>query len=121
SITPSQGAQGAAVPVTITGSGFVAGATVSLSGAGITTSNVSISSPTQLTATLTVASGAALGARNVTVTNSGGSSATLTGGFTVKIGRAPARTPATCPTRIHRAARNNTALGPDGAMDGTLT
>ncbi|TMA70495.1 MAG: hypothetical protein E6J77_27280, partial [Deltaproteobacteria bacterium] len=83
SIAPNQGGQGATVPVTINGSGFAAGATVSLSGAGIGVTNVAVGSATQLTATLGIAAGATLGARNVTVTNSGGGSGTLTGGFTV--------------------------------------
>jgi len=83
SIAPNQGAQGASVPVTINGSGFAAGATVSLSGAGISVTNVAVGSATQLTATLGIAAGATLAARGVTVTNSGGGSGTLTGGFTV--------------------------------------
>ena len=82
SVAPAQGAPGAAVPVTVMGTGFVAGATVSV-GTGITVSNVNVGSATQLTATLTIASGAAPGARDVTVTNSSGGSGTLTGGFTV--------------------------------------
>jgi len=40
-------------------------------GAGITVSNVSVG-PTQITATLAIAAGAAPGARDVTVTNPGG-------------------------------------------------
>ncbi len=83
SVTPNQGAPGAAVPVTINGSGFAAGATVSISGTGVTPSNVTVGSATQLAATLTIASGAALGTRNVTVANASGVSGTLTGGFTV--------------------------------------
>jgi glucose/arabinose dehydrogenase len=82
SVAPAQGAPGTAVPVTVTGTGFAAGATMSI-GTGITVSNVNVGSSTQLTATLTIASGAALGPRDVTVTNSSGGSATLTGGFTV--------------------------------------
>jgi hypothetical protein len=82
-MTPNQGPPGAAGPVTITGSGFVAGATVSASGAGVTVGNVTVGSATQLTAILTVASGATAGARDVTVTNSSGGDGTLTGGFTV--------------------------------------
>jgi Subtilase family len=83
SVAPTQGAGGSSVPVTITGTGFTAGATVSISGTGVTPSNVTVGSATQITATLTIAGGAVLGARDVTVTNSGGGSGTLTGGFTV--------------------------------------
>jgi hypothetical protein len=83
SVAPNQGTVGTAVSVTITGAEFAAGATVSLSGTGITVSNVTVESTTELTATLTIASGAALGDRDVTVTNSDGGSGTRTGGFTV--------------------------------------
>src|SRR5438552_331677 len=69
-IAPNQGAVGTSVPVTINGSGFVSGATVSV-GAGITVSNVSVGAG-QITATLAIAAGAAAGARDVTVTNPGG-------------------------------------------------
>src|SRR5262245_27391323 len=82
SIAPNQGTPGAAVSVTINGSGFAAGATLSV-GAGITVSNLTVNPPTQLTATLAIASGAALAPRNVTVTNPGGGSGVLAGGFTV--------------------------------------
>jgi hypothetical protein len=81
SIAPNQATPGAAVSVTINGSGF-AGASLSV-GAGISVSNLTVTSPTQLTATLTIAGGAALAARNVTVTNLGGRSGVLAGGFTV--------------------------------------
>ena len=65
------------VSVTVNGSGFAAGTSLSV-GTGITVSNLTVGSPTQLTATLTIGSGAALAARNVTVTNPGGGSGTLT-------------------------------------------
>src|ERR1700730_9915298 len=48
SIAPNPGAQGATVPVTTNGSGFVSGATVSIGGTGVTVSNVSVGSSTQL-------------------------------------------------------------------------
>jgi len=82
SIAPNQGTPGAAVSVTINGSGFAGGASLSV-GAGISVSNLTVTSPTQLTATLTIASGAALAARNVTVTNLEGRSGALAGGFAV--------------------------------------
>ena len=81
SISPNSGTQGQAVPVTLTGTNFVAGATVAVSGAGITVSATTVVSATQITATFTIAAGAATGARNVTVTTSGGTSAAVT--FTV--------------------------------------
>jgi hypothetical protein len=117
-VTPTQGAPGAAVPVTITGSGFSAGTTLSVGGTGVTVSGVTVVSATQLTATLTIAAGAALGARDVTVTSTGGSG-TLTGGFTVAA--APSLTLAYNGMLRDRVGQGHLALGPDGALDGTLT
>ena len=80
SVTPNQGAPGAIVPVTITGSGFAAGAMVSLNGTGVSVSNVSIGSTTQITATFVISAGATPGTRDITVTNPGAPGTTLTGG-----------------------------------------
>jgi hypothetical protein len=67
---------GNAVTETLTGTNFVAGATtIALSGTGVTVSSVNVASSTSLTATFTVAGGAALVAQNVTVTTAGGTSA----------------------------------------------
>src|SRR4030095_12091680 len=82
SVAPNHGSPGAQVAATITGTGFASGSTVSF-GPGITVSNLAVASSTQLTATLTIAAGAALGSRDVTVTNSIGGSGTLAGGVTV--------------------------------------
>ena len=88
SVSPNQGTSGATVPVTINGSGFVAGATLSF-GAGITVSQLNVVSAAQLTATLTISSGAALGGRNVSVTIPGGGTGTLAGGFAVTAAAPP--------------------------------
>jgi hypothetical protein len=80
SITPSSGVTGTSVAVTLAGSMFDAGATISVP-AGITVSNVVLVNASQLTATFTIAANAALGAGNVTVTTSGGTSGAVT--FTV--------------------------------------
>jgi hypothetical protein len=120
SVTPSQAAPGTTVPVTIAGTGFAPGAALSLSGMGTTVSNVSVVSATRLTATLTIAGAAPSGARNVTVANLGGGGGMLPGGLTVT------RTPATLTLAYNgklrdRVGQGETALGPDGALDGTLT
>jgi YVTN family beta-propeller protein len=82
SVTPSQGAQGGTQNITLVGTNFVSSATtVSVSGSNVTVSNVNVSSATQLTADFAVGAGAALGARNVTVTTAGGTSGAQT--FTV--------------------------------------
>src|SRR5580700_3508535 len=74
SISPNSGVQGQGVAVTLTGTNFIAGAAISVSGAGITVSNTTVLSVTQITATLTIAANAATGAQNITVTTSGGTS-----------------------------------------------
>jgi prepilin-type N-terminal cleavage/methylation domain-containing protein len=71
--------------ILISGAGFVNGSNVSFSGAGVT-GPTAFNSPTQLTVTVSVAANAALGARNVTVSNPDGGTATLNNGFTVSAG-----------------------------------
>src|ERR1700731_1267759 len=74
SINPNNGVQGQGVAVTLTGTNFIAGAAIGVSGAGITVSNTTVASVTQITATFTIAGNAATGAQNITVTTSGGTS-----------------------------------------------
>src|SRR5271157_5592325 len=81
SVSPASGVQGTSVAVTLTGSNFVAGATVAVSNPGITVGSVTVVSATQITATFTIAANAATGAANITVTTSGGTSGTVV--FTV--------------------------------------
>jgi hypothetical protein len=57
------------IAVTITGLGFQPGAQLSLSGSGASFSNVTVSSASQMTASLACAAGAAPGPRNVGVIN----------------------------------------------------
>ncbi len=78
-ISPSSGVQGANVPVTLTGTNLT-GATLNLP-AGITTSAAPVVSATQITATFVIASNAATGSTNITVTAPGGTSNAVT--FTV--------------------------------------
>jgi|SRR5665213_51546 len=61
------------VAVTVTGTGFSTGATVKVSGTGVKLTSQVVISTTTITAEATVTATAALGARNVTVTTSGGS------------------------------------------------
>ena len=69
--SPSGGEQGTTVPVTVTGTKFQSGATLSV-GPGVTVTGVAVPSQTQLTATLQIAVDAPVGARDVVVTNPGG-------------------------------------------------
>jgi subtilisin len=88
SLSPNQGTPGATVPVTITGSSFTAGATVSL-GAGLTVSQPNVVSAAQLTAILTISTSATPGGRDVSVTIPGGGTGTLAGGFAVTAAAPP--------------------------------
>ncbi|PYX77052.1 MAG: hypothetical protein DMG72_03250 [Acidobacteria bacterium] len=80
-ISPSSGTSSGGTAVTVTGTGFAAGATVSLGGTAAT--NVTVVSSTSLTATTAAH---AAGAVDVVVTNSDGQSGTLTGGYTYTTG-----------------------------------
>jgi hypothetical protein len=65
--------------LTVSGTSFAAGASLTVSGTGVTVSAVNVLGPTQLVATLDVAAGAPTGSRDLTVTNPGGATATGTG------------------------------------------
>jgi Tfp pilus assembly protein PilV len=69
--------------IVITGTGFAAGAVVSFSGLGVTASSTTVNSATQITVTITIAAGAATGARDVTVANVDAGLDAQTGAFTV--------------------------------------
>lgn len=86
-VSPASAAQGATVAVTLTGTNFVDGASVGVSGTGVTADDVAVVNSTTITADLTVAGTAALGARSVTVTTSAGTSGAQT--FTVVLPPAP--------------------------------
>ena len=84
SVAPNQGTRGTTVAVTLTGTNFVAGATVvNVSGADVTATNVVVVSPTSLTASVVLDPAAAVGARTVTVTTAGGTSGAQT--FTINL------------------------------------
>lgn len=101
STTPSSMAQGTGpTTVTITGTNFLSGATVAFSGTGITLGAVTYVSATQLTVPVTVAAGATLGARNVTVTLPGGQTGTGTGVFTVTAPVTPPTVTSTSPNNM---------------------
>ncbi|HJT00248.1 MAG TPA: IPT/TIG domain-containing protein [Terriglobales bacterium] len=76
-ISPTSGSSNGGTALTITGTGFLAGATVSLGGTAAT--GITVVSSTKITAT---APAHAAGAVNVVVTNTDGQSGTLAGGYT---------------------------------------
>jgi hypothetical protein len=113
--------------VTVSGTNFQSGATLSVR-AGVTVTGVTVPSATQLQATLTIATDAVVGPRDVTVTNPGGASATLAGGFGVTVpGPPPPPPPPPGMTVVwngkirDRVGPTEGAPVPDGALDGTLT
>ena len=64
SISPNRGVRGSTVPVTLTGTNFVVGATtVAVGGAGVTVTNVVVGSRTSLTASFVLAATAVFGPR----------------------------------------------------------
>jgi hypothetical protein len=106
SATPSSRGQGATnQSITIAGTNFVSGAAVSFSGAGITVNSTTFNSVTSLTANVSVAAGAATGARNVTVTNPDFGSGTRNSAFTVNAG--PTVT-STSPSSLDQGATSQT-------------
>lgn len=84
SVSPSSARRdGQPHSVTITGTGFQTGAVLTFSGTGITIGTSGTSNATTYTATITVATTAATGGRNVTITNPDGGPATRTNGLTI--------------------------------------
>ena len=93
SVTPSALGQGAKnAQLTLKGSNFVSGATVSVSGSGVSVTSVAFTGTTKITAHVNVASGATIGPRSVSVTNPGASAGTCSNCLTIDIGPAPAST-----------------------------
>jgi hypothetical protein len=125
SLNPAASVQGVTnLNVVITGSNFATGfvnngGTVTF-GAGITVTRVTRNSATQLTARITVAANAAVGTRNVTVTNPGGAATTLTGGFAVTA--APTITSLSPPSATRGSANVQvTITGTNFATGATVT
>lgn len=82
-VAPATKAEGTTSDIVISGTGFEAGAAATFSGAGITVNSTTVNSPTQVTANITVAGGAAHTARDVTLTNTDTTAATATGALTI--------------------------------------
>ena len=82
SISPTSDEQGFTGNVTITGTNFSTG-TLSFSGTGITVNSYSVQNATTIIANITIASNAALSARDVTITNVDTQTGTLSSAFSV--------------------------------------
>jgi IPT/TIG domain len=94
--------------VVITGTGFVAPVTVTVSGSNVTANVVSVT-PTELTITATVSTQAKLGARDVTISDPDGT-VTCTGCLTIT--KAPT---------VTKATPHNVAVGATGTVTITGT
>jgi len=83
SLTPTSGARGTTVAVTLTGTNLTGATAVNFSSTGVSASNVVVVNATTVTATFNITAGAALGTRAVSITTPGGTSPNLNGAFTV--------------------------------------
>lgn len=73
SVAPTSVARGAShLSLTVTGAEFLPGATVAVAGTGVTVNSVSVQSSTVLKVDVSSSAGAAVGARNVMISNTGG-------------------------------------------------
>src|SRR6266446_1218425 len=118
SVSPSTGLQGANLTVTVTGTNFKAGASAGF-GAGITVGSTTVVSSTQLSVALAIEATAAMGPRDVTVSNPDGQSVVLTGGFTVTP-PPPTLSLAFLGKLRDRVGQGNGAFSADGALDGSF-
>ena len=103
SIAPSSGIQGAKVAVTLAGSNFQSGATIAVSGTGVSVTGVTVVNSTKITATFVIATTATTGAHSVTVMTGAGTSAPQS--FTVN---APPAKPTLTSLTPNAAARGTT-------------
>ncbi len=113
SVSPSGGPPNATTNISITGTSFTAGATV-LVGSG-TCTGVTVVSSTQITCTVPAQ---AAGSYDVTVTNTGGFTSTLSSGFTYR--DAPTVS-SVAPSRIYTAGRQITITGTGFVTGATVT
>jgi hypothetical protein len=94
--------------ITISGTGFASGAQVSFSGTGVTVNSSSFVDAFTVTANISISGAAAVGSRNVTVTNPDTSSATFTNAFSVTA--APTVSSANPASRAQGAANQNITI-----------
>jgi len=119
-VTPNQAMRGSTVPVTIDGTGFVTGASVS-AGAGITVTNIALVSSTRLTASFVIDGAATGGARDVTVSTPSSGGGSLLNGFTVNVPVTAAITLAYNGKLRDAVGGGDMWLGGDSSLDATMT
>jgi Quinohemoprotein amine dehydrogenase, alpha subunit domain III len=113
-VTPGLGGPGTSLTVTVAGTSFQTGATVSF-GAGITINSTTVVSSTELSVALTIDTTAALAPRDVTVTNPDGTSAVRQGGFAVAT-----MSVAFVGKVRDKVGAGSAAFSADGALDATF-
>jgi hypothetical protein len=118
SVSPTQVTQGTSPTLTIRGVNFKPGATATF-GSGVTATTTTVVSPEELSVAVTVATGAPTGPHDVTVSNPDGKHAVLPGALVV-MPPPPVITLTFLGLLRDRVGRANTALTPDGALDGAL-
>ncbi len=89
SVSPTSAQQASSATLTIGGESFASGASVEISGTGVTVTSVQQVSCNSITVNVDVAAGAPTGARDVTVVNPDNTFGTLAGAFTVAANAAP--------------------------------
>jgi hypothetical protein len=117
-VSPNSGSRGASVNVTLTGQYLTGTSAVAVSGTNVSVGSIAVVNDTTVTATFNIASGAALGLRNVSVTTPGGT-VTLNNSFRI-VGATVTFTPAgltTTPSNRNpkdgTVTVRNTATGPN--------
>jgi hypothetical protein len=106
-VAPVNGTLGSTGNVVITGTGFQSGAQASFNGAGITVNSTIYTSASSVTANITIAAGAVVGANTVKVTNKDfGNGISATSLFTVVDPALAPTITAITPSQIGRGATN---------------
>jgi subtilisin family serine protease len=118
SVSPNTGAPGTSLTVSVTGTNFQPGASASF-GADINVTSTTVVSATQLSVAIAIGTTAALGARDVTVSNPDGQIVVKPSGFTI-VPPPPTISLAFMGKLRDKVGPSPTAFAPDGALDGTF-
>lgn len=119
-VSPASGQREETLDIVLGGTGFLDGVTTVSFGPGIAVDDIEVASPSSLSATIRIAAAAALGARDVSVSNPapGGGTASLAGGFTVEAANPLPTVTGVSPAAGQRQATLDVALTGSGFMDG---
>jgi hypothetical protein len=118
SISPTSGYQNTSLNVTLSGTNFSAPATVNFGGTGVTVTNTTVVNSSTITATFTIASTAASGAQNVSVTTATGTSGNVS--FTVLVPGVPTTT-SISPNSVAQSSVNTITINGTNFIPGYTT